>query len=61
MSKQLCKLPLAQWCFAEEIGANILGNLHTQRETIVRIGDRVENVDSNVGRARGILNTMARR
>ena len=46
---------------AEEIGITILSNLDDQRQTIHRIGDRVSNVDSNVGRARNILNTMARR
>jgi hypothetical protein len=46
---------------AEAIGAGVLSELGTQRETIIRVGGKVANVDSNLGKSRRILNAMGRR
>eukprot|EP00035_Acanthoeca_spectabilis_P020275 m.432009 g.432009 ORF g.432009 m.432009 type:complete len:227 (-) comp17377_c0_seq1:102-782(-) len=46
---------------SEAIGAGVLSELGTQRETIIRVGGKVSNVDSNLGKSRRILNAMSRR
>ncbi|KAK3727585.1 hypothetical protein RRG08_009806 [Elysia crispata] len=45
----------------DQIGVEIIDELGTQRETIVRARDRLEETDVNLGRSRGILKSMARR
>ncbi len=46
---------------SEQIGAGVLTELDTQRQTIVRVGNRVTNTDANLGKSRRILNSMGRR
>lgn len=45
----------------EDMGANVLSNLHSQRETIVRASDRLHDTDADISKARTILSGMARR
>lgn len=45
----------------EELGVNILQDLHKQRETIVHTRDTLHGADENIGRSRRILTSMARR
>ncbi|GFR98688.1 vesicle transport through interaction with t-SNAREs-like protein 1B, partial [Elysia marginata] len=45
----------------DQIGVEIIDELGTQRETIIRARDRLEETDVNLGRSRGILKSMARR
>lgn len=46
---------------SEAIGEGVLSELHSQRETIVRTGNKVTGVDQNLSKSRAILNGMARR
>eukprot|EP00055_Hartaetosiga_balthica_P006778 m.22087 g.22087 ORF g.22087 m.22087 type:complete len:216 (-) comp5421_c0_seq1:1036-1683(-) len=46
---------------AQGIGEGVMEDLHGQRETIVRIGGKVQNIDANMSRANKILNSMTRR
>ena len=45
----------------EELGSEILGNLHAQRETIVHARDTLYEADDNIGQSRRVLVSMARR
>lgn len=45
----------------EQIGAGVLGELGTQRDTIVRVAHRVHGVDSNLNKSKRLLNGMSRR
>lgn len=60
LSLLVLTLPV-RWTCAEAIGAGVLSELGTQRETIIRVGGKVSNVDSNLGKSRRILNAMSRR
>eukprot|EP00040_Diaphanoeca_grandis_P006064 m.35757 g.35757 ORF g.35757 m.35757 type:complete len:228 (-) comp17198_c0_seq1:282-965(-) len=46
---------------SEAIGAGVLEELADQRETIIRTGQKVGNIDGNLGKSKRILNAMARR
>lgn len=46
---------------SEELGANILQDLHRQRETITHARDTLYSTDETIGRSRKILSAMARR
>jgi len=46
---------------SEAIGAGVLEELSDQRETIIRTGQKVGNIDGNLGKSKRILNAMARR
>lgn len=46
---------------SEAIGAGVLSELGSQRETIIRTGQKVSSTDANLGKSRRILNAMARR
>lgn len=46
---------------AEDMGANILKDLHGQREVIVGARDTLHGADDNISKARRILTTMAKR
>eukprot|EP00730_Choanoeca_flexa_P000532 TRINITY_DN10235_c0_g3_i1.p1 TRINITY_DN10235_c0_g3~~TRINITY_DN10235_c0_g3_i1.p1 ORF type:complete len:210 (+),score=60.00 TRINITY_DN10235_c0_g3_i1:121-750(+) len=46
---------------SEMIGEQVMVDLHDQRETIVRSGQRLRGVDSNLSRANKVLNGMTRR
>eukprot|EP00048_Salpingoeca_helianthica_P007154 m.107197 g.107197 ORF g.107197 m.107197 type:complete len:223 (+) comp14246_c0_seq1:50-718(+) len=46
---------------SEQIGTNVLTDLHGQREQIVRIGGRVQSMDANLGKSKSILTSMGRR
>lgn len=45
----------------EQIGAGVLTELGTQRDTIIRTAHKVQGVDSNLGKSKRILNSMSRR
>ncbi|KAL8583834.1 hypothetical protein ACOMHN_040303 [Nucella lapillus] len=45
----------------DQIGVEIIDELGTQRETLLRTKDKLTETDSNLGRSRKILKTMARR
>mmetsp|Transcript_7019 Transcript_7019/g.17929 ORF Transcript_7019/g.17929 Transcript_7019/m.17929 type:complete len:222 (+) Transcript_7019:179-844(+) len=45
----------------EELGVNILQDLHRQRDTIVHSRDTLHGVDDNITKSRKILSVMARR
>lgn len=45
----------------EELGANILQDLHKQREVIVNARSTLANTDEDIGRSRRILSSMAKR
>ncbi|GMR48203.1 hypothetical protein PMAYCL1PPCAC_18398, partial [Pristionchus mayeri] len=45
----------------EQIGAEVLGNLGAQRETINRARNRMREADSDLGRSSRLLNEMIRR
>jgi vesicle transport through interaction with t-SNAREs protein 1 len=45
----------------EDIGVNVLGELHTQKQTLLRARDNLGNIDDNMTRSRKILSSMARR
>jgi vesicle transport through interaction with t-SNAREs protein 1 len=45
----------------QELGTQILGDLHRQRETMVHARDTLHGADDNIGRARKILSNMSRR
>ncbi|KAF9516525.1 hypothetical protein BS47DRAFT_1327274 [Hydnum rufescens UP504] len=45
----------------EDVGADILRNLHIQREGIVRTRDTLQEADSSINRASGTLKKMIRR
>ncbi|RCN34648.1 vesicle transport v-SNARE protein [Ancylostoma caninum] len=45
----------------EQIGAEVLGNLSSQRETISRARERMREADVELGRSNRLLNTMIRR
>ncbi|KAG2443669.1 hypothetical protein HXX76_002018 [Chlamydomonas incerta] len=45
----------------EDLGAGILQNLHSQRETIVRSRDTLHGADDNITKARKILSSMSKR
>lgn len=45
----------------EEVGVNIMGNLHTQRETLLRAHDKVKETNRLTGRARRVLNSIKAR
>uniref|UniRef100_A0A6T8Q018 Uncharacterized protein n=1 Tax=Chlamydomonas leiostraca TaxID=1034604 RepID=A0A6T8Q018_9CHLO len=44
-----------------ELGASILKDLHSQRETIVHSSNTLRGADDNITKARKILSNMARR
>lgn len=46
---------------SEAIGAGVLSELDSQRQTIMRTGGKVSNVDANLSKSRRILNAMSRR
>lgn len=46
---------------SEAIGVGILGELDTQRDTIVRTANKVRDTDANLGKSHRILQTMSRR
>merc|ERR1711916_35899 len=46
---------------SEAIGREILSDLGTQRETLLRARDRLDDTDENLGRGNRILKGMARR
>lgn len=46
---------------SEAIGASVLTELGTQRETIVRTGQKLQSADQNLNKSKGVLNSMARR
>jgi len=43
---------------SEQMGTETLGQLHEQRETIVRLIDTTDGIDANLSRANKILNQM---
>jgi vesicle transport through interaction with t-SNAREs 1 len=43
----------------EDIGVEILGDLHEQRETLIRARDKLDDVDDNMNRARSLLKDIA--
>lgn len=43
------------------MGAGILKDLHSQRETILRSRQTLQGADDNIGKARKVLSGMARR
>ena len=45
----------------EELGVNILQDLHRQRDTILHSRDTLHGVDDNITKSRKILSVMARR
>mmetsp|Transcript_6394 Transcript_6394/g.12440 ORF Transcript_6394/g.12440 Transcript_6394/m.12440 type:complete len:224 (-) Transcript_6394:530-1201(-) len=45
----------------EDVGANILSELQSQRETIMRSRDTLRKTDDTIGRARKLLSAMTRR
>ncbi|XP_076441592.1 vesicle transport through interaction with t-SNAREs homolog 1B-like [Babylonia areolata] len=45
----------------DTIGVEIIDELDTQRETLLRTKDKLTDTDQNLGRSRKILKTMARR
>jgi vesicle transport through interaction with t-SNAREs protein 1 len=45
----------------EELGANILSDLHRQRETITNARGNLHSVDETIGRSRRVLSAMSRR
>lgn len=45
----------------EEIGAHVLTNLHTQRETIQRNKQRMRETNADLGRSARIMNNMLMR
>lgn len=46
---------------SEAIGAGVLTELDSQRQTIIRTGGKVTNIDANLSKSRRILNAMTRR
>eukprot|EP00045_Choanoeca_perplexa_P003404 m.30972 g.30972 ORF g.30972 m.30972 type:complete len:210 (+) comp12022_c1_seq2:137-766(+) len=46
---------------SEMIGEQVMVDLHDQRETIVRSGQKLRGVDTNLSRANKVLNGMTRR
>jgi len=46
---------------SEEIGNNILEDLHSQRETITRARDRIHDIDANLGKSSRLLSVMTKR
>lgn len=46
---------------SEAIGAGVLNELGTQRETIIRTAHKVQSVDANLGKSKRLLNAMSRR
>lgn len=44
-----------------QIGAEVLGDLSSQRETISRARDRLREADSDLNRSRKVLSQMIRR
>eukprot|EP00010_Vexillifera_abyssalis_P001622 CAMPEP_0201552142 /NCGR_PEP_ID=MMETSP0173_2-20130828/14520_1 /ASSEMBLY_ACC=CAM_ASM_000268 /TAXON_ID=218659 /ORGANISM="Vexillifera sp., Strain DIVA3 564/2" /LENGTH=218 /DNA_ID=CAMNT_0047962571 /DNA_START=44 /DNA_END=697 /DNA_ORIENTATION=+ len=45
----------------EDIGVEIMGDLHGQRETLIRANDKLEDVDDNMTHGRRIVLDMTRR
>lgn len=45
----------------EQLGVTILQDLHQQRQSLIRAGDTLEEMDSQIGRSRQILNAMVRK
>ena len=45
----------------QELGTQILGDLHRQRETMVHARDTLHGADDNISKARKILSNMSRR
>lgn len=45
----------------EAIGVEVVSNLGTQRETLLRTRNRLEDIDQGLSQTRSILNTMTRR
>uniref|UniRef100_A0A7S1C7L7 Vesicle transport v-SNARE N-terminal domain-containing protein n=1 Tax=Bicosoecida sp. CB-2014 TaxID=1486930 RepID=A0A7S1C7L7_9STRA len=45
----------------EEVGVGIMGNLHSQRETLLRAHDKVKETNRLTTRARRVLNNIKRR
>jgi hypothetical protein len=48
-------------CCCLQIGAEVLSNLETQRETIGRARERLRETDADLGRSGKILSQMIRR
>lgn len=46
---------------SEAMGQNILSDLHTQRETIIRTGGYLSQTDADLGKSRRVLNSIGRR
>jgi hypothetical protein len=53
-------LELKMVCHEQEQGAAILQNLHSQRETIQRSQQRLQEADANISSSQKILNRMSR-
>lgn len=45
----------------EELGTDIMRQLHTQRETIIHARDTLHGADDNITKSRKVLSSMARR
>uniref|UniRef100_A0A8C7GIG9 Vesicle transport through interaction with t-SNAREs 1A n=1 Tax=Oncorhynchus kisutch TaxID=8019 RepID=A0A8C7GIG9_ONCKI len=54
-----CVSPL--FCLSEQVGQEILANLHSDREKIQRSRDRLRETDANLGKSSRILTGMLRR
>ncbi|VDM66319.1 unnamed protein product [Strongylus vulgaris] len=54
-------LPVISSYMELQIGAEVLGNLSSQRETIGRARDRMRGADVELGKSNRLLNTMIRR
>ena len=53
-------LELKMVCHEQEQGAATLQNLHSQRETIQRSQQRLQEADANISSSQKILNRMSR-
>ena len=42
----------------EDIGASVLSDLHSQRETIERSRNRLKDVESGLGQSHAVINKM---
>ena len=45
----------------EELGTDIMRQLHSQRETIIHARDTLHGADDNITKSRKVLSSMARR
>lgn len=60
ISDVMC-LPCCTALIWQDVGAGILKDLHSQRETILRSRQTLQGADDNIGKARKVLSGMARR